>query len=354
MPDHTFALLDNMLADMSAADPLYQPTSFWQGASELLVEEVREHGIERFKSLPMPLRFFVPNFAFPDYYRHPQTYAAVREALQGARDNPDRLLLRLDNMMSGREQALADYRVFLAGDTGAPPYLDRVSESTAGEPAEQFEFDGRRFSRAFLNYLLGLNFVKRYCNIDRLGVVMEIGGGHGGLGEIVLGDERNDGFYLDVDIPPTAFFATWYLQRVFGDEAIADYDRLRGLETLSIAELRKSHRGAVICPWQLPQLQGHVDLFVNFVSFQEMEPPVVKNYLAHVQRLGPELVLLRNLREGKQVARKPGDIGVRDPILGSDYDDFLDRYTLVASNVLPYGHLTEDGFHSELKLYRKR
>mgnify|MGYP001819279203 FL=1 len=354
MTDTDFALLDNMLTDMSAADPLYQPTSFWQSASDLLVEEVREHGIECFKSLPLPLRFFVPNFAFPDYYRNPETYAGVREALKGARGKPDRLLLRLESMMSGREQAMADYRVFLAGDTDAPPYLDRVSESDLGEPAEQFEFDGRRFSRAFLNYLLGLNFIKRHCDIGSLGVVMEIGGGHGGLGEIVLGDERNNGFYLDVDIPPTAFFATWYLQQVFGEETIADYNHLRDRETLSIEELQRSHRGAVICPWQLPRLQGPVDLFVNFVSFQEMEPPVVKNYLAHVQRLGPELVLLRNLREGKQVARNPGDIGVRDPILGSDYDDFLDQYVLVASNVLPYGHLTEDGFHSELKLYRRR
>lgn len=354
MSESPFDLLDMMLADMSAADPLYQPTSFWQGASDLLVKEVREHGIGRFKSLRMPLRFFVPNFAFPDFYREPETYAGVREALRQSRENPSRLLLRLENMMSGRDQAMADYRVFLTGDIDQPPYLDRVSESRVGEPAEQFEFDGRFFSRAFLNYLLGINFIKRHCDMDKLGVVMEIGGGHGGLGEIVLGDKRNQGFYLDVDIPPTAFFATWYLQQVFGEDAIAGYDAFRNQETMSLDDIRQSRRGAVICPWQLPRLEGKIDLFVNFVSFQEMEPPVVRNYLAQVQRLEPELVLLRNLREGKQVARKPGDIGVKDPILGSDYDDFLDQYALVASNVLPYGHLTEDGFHSELKLYRKR
>lgn len=354
MPDSPFTLLDQMLADMTAADPLYQPTSFWQGASELLVEEVRQHGIEKFKSLRMPLRFFVPNYGFPDHYRQPETYLGVREALQNSRDNPARLMLRLENMMSGRDQAMADYRVLLTDDPTTPPYLDRVSESRVGEPAEQFEFDGRRFSRAFLNYLLGLSFIKRHCDIDRLGVVMEIGGGHGGLGEIVLGDARNNGFYLDVDIPPTAFFATWYLQQVFGEHAIAGYGELRDLDVLDLDRLRQDRRGAVICPWQLPRVAGEVDLFVNFVSFQEMEPPVVRNYLQQVQRLAPGLVLLRNLREGKQVAKKPGDIGVRDPILGTDYDDFLDQYELVASNVLPYGHLTEDGFHSELKLYRRR
>ena len=342
-----------MLADMASADALYRPTNFWQVASEQILQEIEEHGIGRFKSLPMPLTFFVPTYSFPGYYQDTNSYETVRSALTACLDSPTRALLRLEHLMSGRERAIADYRVFLTDRIDQAPFLDRVSESQVGEPLEQFEFDGRRLSRPFLNYLLGISFIKRHCDIESLGTVLEIGGGHGCLGEIVLGDSRNNGFYIDVDIPPTAFFATWYLQEVFGREAIADHESLSNRETIEIEELRRNYRGAVICPWRLPDLQGNIDLFVNFVSFQEMEPPVVENYLSLIQKLSPRYVLLRNLREGKQIAKNPGEFGVETPILGADYDGFLDRYSLLATNVLPYGHLTEDGFHSELRIYQR-
>ena len=54
--------------------------------------------------------------------------------------------------------------------------------------------------------------------------------------------------------------------------------------------------------WKIEDLRGSIDLFVNFISFQEMEPHIDSNYVLHVQRLSPNGVLLRNLREGKQLA----------------------------------------------------
>jgi hypothetical protein len=45
---------------------------------------------------------------------------------------------------------------------------------------------------------------------------------------------------------------------------------------------------------------------------------------------------------------------VKDPILGKDYDTYLEGFQLVATNVLPFGYRTIDGFHSELRLYAKR
>ena len=30
--------------------------------------------------------------------------------------------------------------------------------------------------------------------------------------------------------------------------------------------------------WEIENLVGDIDLFVNFISFQEMEPQIVKNY----------------------------------------------------------------------------
>jgi hypothetical protein len=92
---------------------------------------------------------------------------------------------------------------------------------------------------------------------------------------------------------------------------------------------------------------------VNFISFQEMEPHIVRNYLGHVTRLGTRWVLLRNLREGKQL-RKNDWVGVDVPILSNDYLAMLPDYELVERNVLPFGYRTVDNFHSELLLLRRR
>ena len=181
--------------------------------------------------------------------------------------------------------------------------------------------------------------------------MLEIGAGFGSLGEILLSDERNECLYVDVDIPPTIQVATYYLASVFGEKAVLDYQAARAMGVVDLADVSRSHKAAMLATWQLPKVVGKVDLFVNFISFQEMEPDVVRNYLSHVGRLGARYVLLRNLREGKAKAKSAKDVGVCDPVLGGMYDSFLARYRLLATNTVPFGYLTVDGFHSELRLY---
>jgi hypothetical protein len=108
-----------------------------------------------------------------------------------------------------------------------------------------------------------------------------------------------------------------------------------------------------LCSWQIEKLVGVIDLFVNFISFQEMEPEVVRNYLFHVDRLKPKWILLRNLKEGKQ-KRSGGGHGVVTPIKSEDYNEFLPNYNIIDRNVYPFGHKTVDGFHSEVLILRRQ
>jgi hypothetical protein len=108
----------------------------------------------------------------------------------------------------------------------------------------------------------------------------------------------------------------------------------------------------VMCSWQFEKLRGQVDLFVNFISFQEMEPNVVINYLNHVDRLGSRWLLLRNMREGKQ-KKTLNAPGVKDPIVSEDYVRMLPNYRPVNQNVHPFGYQTVDGFHSEITLFSR-
>jgi hypothetical protein len=184
--------------------------------------------------------------------------------------------------------------------------------------------------------------------------VLEIGGGYGTLGEILLTNEPNDNFYINVDIPPTSFISSYYLSHLLGNQQVGTYATLKNLESLDIATLKRQYRTVVLNSWQLPNLKGRIDLFVNFISFQEMEPDVVRNYLGHVDRLSAKYILLRNLREGKPVAPTPKHVGVLEPIKGDDYDRFLQHYKLLGVNVVPFGQHHIDNFNSELRLYQRR
>lgn len=347
-----YPILDAMLEDMKKAPSLYRPTRFWEYGIRKIVADFSSYGIEQFRSLTSPMSFFVPTYGCPGC--DSLLLETITKAFEKNKISDTRWVIAQKQFLEGETQAFSDYRVFLATDRPTHPFLDRVSESMVGTPSEQFMFGGRRFSRSFLNYLLGLNCLKQHCDLSDVKTVLEIGGGFGSLGEILLGDKRNHCFYIDVDIPPTSFIAAYYLQKIFGTRAIGDYGNISKEKSLEIKDLTSRFRGAVLCPWQLPKLKGDIDLFINFISFQEMEPDVVENYLMHVDRLGAKYILLRNIKEGKQKAIDENSLGVKNPIKGEDYDTFLPNYELKTTNTVPFGFLTVDNFHSEIRIYERK
>lgn len=343
--------LDAAQSEMQSQDELYRPTSFWEQASQQIAEELRAEGIENFRRLPTPLSYFVPTYGPPTLGLSPEQVKLLNSTLKTKSSSDKKAHLTLHAYLSGHFSALADYRVLLAADVATRlPHLHHFSESVAGNPVEQFEFDGRRFSRSALNYLLGLSLLKKHLGKESVRTVLEIGGGFGTLGEILAQSDTPDVRYIDIDIPPTQFVAEQYLAEVLGREHLATYADVANDDVIEINSLPTA---SVFCSWQIERLQGQVDLFVNFISFQEMEPPVVENYLNNVKRLSARWILLRNMREGKQ--KKTELIGGVDvPIKRDDYLAMLPEYDLVEANVHPFGYQTVDGFHSELLLLKRR
>ena len=338
-------------AMFSQAD-LYKPTSFWSEATNLIVNELQKHGIERFRSLRNPLDFFVPTYGVPGNGYSSIMVDKLLDAMKSEFNNETKSLQSLEQFLNGKLNALADYRVLLAADIPhKKPHLHLFSESSFGEPIEQFEFDGRKFSRSSLNYLLGLALLKRNINSDEITTVLEIGGGFGTLGEVLSCANIDRLRYIDIDIPPVSFVAQEYLSNVLGRTNVATFLQTRQLASIEISSLPMA---SVLCSWQIEKLQGQVDLFVNFISFQEMEPDIVKNYLGHVNRLQSRWILLRNMREGKQQKKDENSVGVETPILSEDYRNMLPEYELVDQNVLPFGYRTIDNFHSELLLFKRK
>ena len=323
-----------MLSDLENAPGLYRPTDFWRTGLEKVVADLRERGFAEFRGHPSARFFYAPQYAPVS-----RPAAALSKAF-GLAGTPGKLIReRIDQVpvAQGHHAAVA-----ALDPADRAPFLTGFSESTAGAPAEQLVFDGRRFSRSSLNYLRGLVLLKRVVPDLDVSTVLEIGGGFGTLGEILLG--RNDGVrYIDVDIPPVAAVATHYLREVLGGSRVLDYAAIRDQEKIAIDEIEQP--ATVLCSWQLPRLTGSVDLFTNFISFQEMEPEVVENYANLVTDLGARWLLLRNSPTGKR--------GVREPMLRHRYLEMFERFELVDSDAGLYGQDSE-GTVSEVMVLARR
>lgn len=342
-----------MLKDMQEQSLLYRPTTFWSEASKIIIDEIAEKNIKDFRSFNSSRNMFVPLYAYHEYIDNKEVFNETKTALSKATKDL-KSNLKLEMLFKGELQAFCDYRVLKSSNKDFAPFTDKVSESSIGTPLEHFNFDGRNFSRSFLNYLLGLSFMKQHVDTSNIQTVMEIGGGFGTLGEILLTEPRNSCFYINADIPPVSFVSSYYLKELLGYSNVADYGDLKDYDVLNIEDLKQKFKAINICSWQVPKLQGSIDLFVNFISFQEMEPDVVKNYCNYIIELAPKYILLRNIQEGKKKQDKDTTYGVKEPILGSDYDAFFPNYELVASDGSIFGFKTEDNFHSQLRLYKKK
>lgn len=301
---------------MNLAPSCFQPTLFWKSIVPQIVKDLETFGFENFRCSGSARHIWIEE--------------------------------------RNEELAQEHYNIFINLDSNAQvPYLRDFSESLIGKPLETYQFDGRIYTSTSLNYLRGLVFLKTIADTSLIHTVIEIGGGYGSLGEIFLKVKPQDFFYVNIDIPPLAAVSTYYLQSIFGQEAILDYSQSAHMDNIDIEKIRKNYRGAVFCPWQLPNLKGNFDLAVNFISFQEMEPEVVKNYVEYINLLTTHYVLLRNSRYGKPRVRE-GQLGVLQETTREHYLDFFSPFQLQAVNSNLFGYQTPFGFESEVMIFQRK
>jgi hypothetical protein len=138
--------------------------------------------------------------------------------------------------------------------------------------------------------------------------VLEIGGGYGVLGEILMSRDP-EARYVGLDIPPLLTVASYYLTELFGDDRVMVFD-----DAVADEGPVEPARSAVLPNWRIEDLSGEFDLFVNAYSFQEMEPEVVANYIAMVSAKRPKYVVSLNSIAGKPTKREEKDWGVADQV----------------------------------------
>ena len=335
---------------MAKSNPIYWPTSFWGKAVKSLEARTNESEIRTFRRWPEALDFFVPTYGKPGNGLSDKIESEILDKIKTLLPSNSKEFMHIENYISGKSWALSDFRTFNSASSETSNLdLQNFSESEIGSPIEHFSIDDKHYSRSALNYLQGLAFLQKTDPMFKPKVTLEIGGGFGSLGEILAKTGPRDLKYIGIDIPPVVFIAEWYLSQIFGNENVDSLESTNEQSEIRISELKKF---STLCSFQIENLVGEIDLFVNYISFQEMEPEVVKNYLKKVTQLKPKYLLLRNMREGKN-RQFDNEIGVENPITSKDYSQYLTTYSLIASDVNTFGYRTVDGFHSEVSIYRR-
>jgi len=340
--------IHQLLDTAKSIDPLYQATSFWDAGVPLITKDLQSEGFDQFRRWSHSLGFFVPTYGAPGNSLTADLIEALKEWSRHQKLNPKQHNFVM-NWATGQLTAESDFRVIKAAVMGTSnEFLLDFSESDIGNPIERMLIDGKSHSRSSLNYLMGLACLGKFIDLKTINTVLEIGGGYGTLGEIFCQLWGQDSKYLNLDIPPICNVAEYYLS------ALSDnFTGISDLVDREHIEFAKLSRTNVAPNWKIPSIEGEVDLFVNMISFQEMERSVVENYLNQVESLSPKYILLRHIREGKQKRTPSNPIGVLEPTTPEIYNDILRGYSLMHRDSVPFGFDTPDHFHSDVIVYQR-
>ncbi len=300
------AMTKQLLEGVRDCDPIYRPTNFWTPGLRDILADLETRGLAEFKAWPTAGFWFYPHYGRP---LAPRTFDKTFK--HAVKANPALTRLEWLRSLNGFQEARRDFDAAqLAWDQSRWPFdLTGFGESATGRPVRHYALTDSetRWGKPYLNYLLCLAALSRHVD-EPPRHFLEIGGGFGVLGEILMQRDEHTR-YVNLDIPPLLTVASYYLTTLFGD-------RVRVPESPDVAGPGPLDLPASAClpNWRLPDVRGPFDVFVNSFSFQEMEPHVVDHYVGMVSDLGVTYVVSLNTREGKRRATTGTEGGVLDPV----------------------------------------
>ena len=349
-------LLKLMLDDLASAPAVFRPTNYWSVYEQRFVPELRDRGLVDFRRRrgtvlsSFGATDYRPRGAYLDFSRSRVFGNRVTQFLPGWK----RLLGRLNDLFNREDLSPATLDVYDCGvrelqesafrltqlygeHAGARP-LDCIELSSAGNPEDVFEIAGRSYTMRALYYYLRYAYCCQFVDFDDIDLMVELGSGMGRQIEIIR-KLHPQVRIIAFDIPPQLYVCSQFLSAVFPD-ALIGYETtrtFRALPNLPVGSV------AICGTWLFPLLRDqHVDLFWNAVSFQEMEPEVVENYLSYVAPAA-DAVYLQQRMNGKEQARAAGEPGVLRPTTLEDYRRGLPNHTLtdMSTCLRPLGTLPD-------------
>ena len=134
-------------------------------------------------------------------------------------------------------------------------------------------------------------------------IICEIGGGYGSLASKIKKKYLKKTLIL-IDLPETLIIQSYYLTTMFPNLKYCFYENFK---KLSFNEIKnKKFDFIFIPPWEKNKLigQNYIDLFINSVSFQEMDQNVILEYFDFIQKSISSNGIFYNLNKNEKIINK--------------------------------------------------
>lgn len=317
--NNDFELLETMLNDSKAIDEIYRPTNYWNNYVDKMIDAIRTEDLNDIRSKSSVFTAFGGSDVQLDYFSIQKSKRIVPLTFL-------RYFARISSTISkGDLQRLAYYQASYYDNLYGINKLNEVSISNIWNPKDTFEMNGKQYSIAFLKYYLQYIYMSRFIDFNKVDTYVDLGTGMSKITEIIHKLHPNVTIIL-FDIVPTLYIVNRYMTALFPKETIG-YETTREFSNLSNVKKGLIH---ILPNWKFPLIKtlSHIDVFVNSASFQEMEIPIVNNYLSIINQKA-RYIYLREVMNGKEKANSMGEHGNIEPVKIKDYLDNLKGYEII-------------------------
>ena len=288
--------LSAMSSCLSAADPVYLPSKFWEALNKTNLRQLESEGIENLKQT-VALNYFTfvlghEQFSYLLAHSSPLAWPSILYRLWRRRLTAG-IAYRLTprDLSSGltRDQqveltVLTKMLWGLARRADSLGLFDTLKEPLVGNPFKIFH-RGNLISQDLANSVLEFYSI-RECfapPLDARLEICELGAGYGRNAYVFLKAFRNCK-YVVVDIPPALYVSQHYLSSVFPERRVFKFRCFESFEEvedeIEAAEIvfLLPHQAAMLPPKSF-------DLFINISSLHEMRPEQIAAYFDLIDRL---------------------------------------------------------------------
>jgi len=158
------------------------------------------------------------------------------------------------------------------------------SESTAGNNYCP-NYRGQRLGYRILRYAYYLSQIKSFTNLksDEKNLILDIGGGYGGLSRVLKHYYTNSTFVI-IDLPELCLLGSYYLKKCFPNSKIGIYRDFENLNNISYQNLIE-YDFVILTPPFMKKFNTEIfDLSINTTSLGEMTSEMQDYYTSNIER----------------------------------------------------------------------
>jgi putative sugar O-methyltransferase len=347
--------LQLMQDEIAAADPLYQPSAFWQMLNEKNRRSLQRN-LQVFKQTVNNNYYqWLPGDTTDNQIRnltafleqHPSTVPDEVVAASG----PHRELATLKAFYNNNPFDNPAYFRFYAYFVGMLWHFvatndpsgqhERLEEPQLGSPIP-IQYRDKWISQDLANSLHEWTRVQALVGtrpVPEKPRVLELGAGYGRLAYVFLAAQSCR--YVVVDIPPALWIARWYLTQLFPDRKVFGFRHFARYEDVA-AEIE----AAELCFLTANQLAllppGFADISVSISSLHEMRHDQIVNYKTLLERVTRSIIYFKQWTRWTNPADGI-DVGRSDFILSESWQLILDCPHPVHDAMTELGYVRTNG-----------